>query len=82
MVDGGYIADKPQPDQQFSLLSPQDRDHDIGSASFKIRDVFTVFKNRYHFMTNYNFEPNESLLKHLVNPSNQIFTFIKQEDQD
>lgn len=70
MHDGGYLADKSPPDNSFSLLSPQDIDHDIGSASFKIKDIFMLFKNRFHFLTNYNFEPEESILKYLVNPSN------------
>ena len=43
-------------------------------------DIFNLFKNRFYFMTHYNFEPNESILRYLVNPSNQIFTFLKEED--
>jgi hypothetical protein len=39
-----------------------------------------MFKNRYYFMTNYNFDQEESILRYLVNPSDQIFMFIKDTD--
>lgn len=55
MLNGGEIYDKKIQDNCFSLLSPQDEQHDIGNAAFKIRDVFSVMKNRFNFMTNYNF---------------------------
>ena len=36
-------------------------------------------KNRYNFMTNYNYAEGESILQYLINPSKDIFTFIKSE---
>ncbi|CAD8138351.1 unnamed protein product [Paramecium octaurelia] len=78
MVNGGSIINKPTPDDKFSLISPQDPDHDIGSSSFKIKEIFKIFSNRYNFMSHYNFKPEESILKYLINPSDQKFTFIKQ----
>lgn len=54
-------------------MSPQDNSHDIGNAAFKIRDIFAILKNRYNFMTNYNYKPRESILKYLVNPSKRPF---------
>ncbi|CAK56404.1 unnamed protein product (macronuclear) [Paramecium tetraurelia] len=78
MVNGGSIVNKPTPDDKFSLISPQDPDHDIGSSSFKIKEIFKIFSNRYNFMSHYNFKPEESVLKYLINPSDQKFTFIKQ----
>ncbi|CAK85020.1 unnamed protein product (macronuclear) [Paramecium tetraurelia] len=78
MINGGSITNKPTPDDKFSLISPQDPDHDIGSGSFKIKEIFKIFANRFNFMSNYNFKPEESVLKYLINPSDQKFTFIKQ----
>ena len=74
MVNGGAIIPKSgHRDYSFSLISPQDNSHDIGNAAFKIRDIFGMFKNRFHFLTNYNFKPRESVLKYLVNPSKRPF---------
>lgn len=69
MINGGGIVNKPTPDDKFSLISPQDPDHDVGSSSYKIREIFKIFQNRYNFMANYNFKPGESVLKFLINPS-------------
>lgn len=74
----GQIVNRP-PDNLFSLMSPQDDNHDIGAQAFKIKDVFNVYRNRYKLITNYNFKRGESILKYLVNPNNQIFTFIKEQ---
>lgn len=43
MINGGGIENKPFPDDKFSLISPQDPDHDIGSSSFKIKEIFKIF---------------------------------------
>ena len=61
----------------FSLFSPQDPTHDIGNASFRMKEIANLFKNRYNFLKNYNFKPGESILKVLINPSNEEFDFVK-----
>eukprot|EP01016_Furgasonia_blochmanni_P029777 TRINITY_DN3118_c0_g1_i17.p1 TRINITY_DN3118_c0_g1~~TRINITY_DN3118_c0_g1_i17.p1 ORF type:complete len:243 (-),score=57.96 TRINITY_DN3118_c0_g1_i17:104-832(-) len=91
MTNHGSIIPKEGPrDGAFSLISPQDERHDIGNAAFKIKDVFGMFKNRFHFLTNYNFKMGESILKYLVNPSLREFaiqtcaqqTFPRYADDD
>lgn len=72
------MVSKPQPDDRFSLISPQDQNHDIGHNSYKIKDVFKVFQNRFNYMTNYNFKPGESVLRYLVNPCDQKFAYFKE----
>ncbi|KRX10728.1 hypothetical protein PPERSA_00498 [Pseudocohnilembus persalinus] len=81
MAEGGAVIDK-QYDNSFSLISPQDSEHDIGASSFKIRDIFNVFKNRFYFMTNFNFKEKESILKYLVNPSGGEFIFSKDDKEE
>lgn len=74
----GQIANRPpSADQHFSLMSPQDDTHDIGSQAYNIRHVFSVYRNRFKLITNYNFKKGESIVKYLVNPSNQVFSFLK-----
>lgn len=67
VAEGGAIVEKYVKDHQFSVISPQEATHDIGGAAFKVKEVFGVFKNRFHFLTNYNFKEGESILKYLVN---------------
>lgn len=50
-------------------MSPQDPDHDVGKSAFKIKDVFSVFRNRFRMILGKNFKRGESILKELVNPS-------------
>jgi len=50
----------------FSVISPQESTHDIGGAAFRAKEIFGIFKNRYHFLTNYNFKGGESVLKYLI----------------
>ena len=35
MTDGGYLSQKREDDTYFSLISPQDPTHDLGSAAYK-----------------------------------------------
>lgn len=81
MQDGGSIVQKNNQNSEygFSLISPQDSTHDIGNASFRIKEIFNVFKNRFNFLTNYNFEEGESILKYLINPSKNVFSYIKEK---
>jgi non-canonical poly(A) RNA polymerase PAPD5/7 len=72
------IVYRPADNVHFSLMSPQDETHDIGSSAFKIKDVFALYRNRYRLLTNYNFKSGESIMKYLVNPSNAVFTFLKE----
>ena len=74
MGDNGRIVEKNSRDGAFSLLSPQFDSHDIGNAAFRIKEVFNCFKNRFYFLTNYNFAQGESILKYLINPSKKDFT--------
>ena len=73
MDNQGSIVNKYRPNYEFSLMSPQDPRHDIGSAAFKIRGVFDSFRNRYRFVKHYNFEEEESILKFLINPQKLDF---------
>ncbi len=66
IAEGGAIVDKYEKDQQLSVISPQDATHDVGGPSFKVKEVFGIFKNRYHFLANYNFGEGESILKYLI----------------
>jgi len=65
VAEGGAIVDKYEKDTSFSVISPQDASHDIGGSSFKAKEIFGIWKNRYHFLTNYNFGERESILKYL-----------------
>lgn len=40
----------------LSFYSPQDDSHDIGKSAYKIRDVFSVFKNRYRVIMGTNYK--------------------------
>lgn len=73
MNNGGKIVDKETKDNAFSLISPQCSTHDIGNAAFRIKEIFNIFKNRFYYMTNYNFKAGESILKYLINPSKKNF---------
>ncbi|CAD8121914.1 unnamed protein product [Paramecium sonneborni] len=77
MGQGGSIQNKSTQDDRFSLISPQDSDHDVGHSSYKIKEIFKIFQNRHNFLTNYNFKPGESVLRYLVNPIDQKFSFLK-----
>ena len=65
IAEGGAIVDKYAKEPTLSVISPQDATHDIGGPCFKAKEVFGLFKNRYHFVTNYNFSEKESILKYL-----------------
>jgi non-canonical poly(A) RNA polymerase PAPD5/7 len=73
MGDNGKIVEKGNRDAAFSLISPQYDSHDIGNAAFRIKEVFSCFKNRFNFMTNFNYQQGESILKYLINPSRKDF---------
>lgn len=79
LMKRNQIVHRPADNVHFSLLSPQDETHDIGSSAFKIKDVFAVYRNRYRLLTNYNFKNGESIVKYLVNPSGTVFAFLKEE---
>jgi len=65
VAEGGAVVDKYVKDPSLSVISPQDATHDIGGSAFKAKEIFGIFKNRYHFLTNYNFGEKESILKYL-----------------
>lgn len=74
----GLIEERRQDDQYFSFMSPQDPEHDIGKSAFKIRDVFSVFRNRFRMILGKNFKRGESILKELVNPNEAEFMYYKE----
>jgi hypothetical protein len=74
------IASRRPDGVYFSCLSPQDEAHDIGKSAYKIKEVLKVLKNRYCYLMDKNFGPGESLLRVLINPWNQPFTYLKQEE--
>jgi hypothetical protein len=41
----------------LSCVSPQDKSHDIGRSAFKIKDVFSVLRNRCRYILDKNFAP-------------------------
>lgn len=43
MIGGGSIVNKPNQDDRFSLISPQDPDHDVGHSSYKAKEIFKIF---------------------------------------
>lgn len=63
---------KKEIDGSFSLIDPINGE-DIGKDAYKAKECFYSFKNRYNLMTNNPFETGESILKYLINPSNQNF---------
>ena len=71
--EGGKILEKSAKDNAFSLVCPQVDGTDLGVFAFRVKEVFNCLKNRYFFLTNYNFVPGESVLKYLVNPSKVNF---------
>jgi non-canonical poly(A) RNA polymerase PAPD5/7 len=74
MIQGGTIKKKRDRNNLgFSVKYTDKNDVNIGAQAFKIRDVFACFRNRYNYIKNYNFKNDESVLKYLVNPSDQCF---------
>ena len=67
IAEGGAVVEKYIKEYALSVISPQEASHDVGGAAFKVKEVFGVFKNRFHFISNYNFKDGESVLKYLVN---------------
>lgn len=72
--DSGFVEKTNSRDNSFNLFYPQISHADLGSSAFKVREVFNCLKNRYFFMTNYNFIHGESIMKYLVNPSKTDFS--------
>lgn len=72
--DSGYVEKTGGRDGTFNLYYPQLGHSDFGANAFKVREVFNCLKNRYFFMTNYNFVHGESIMKYLVNPSKTNFS--------
>lgn len=74
MNRGGVIQTKAKRGHLgFSVKYTDNQEVDIGQQAFKIRDVFSCFRNRFNFIKNYNFKPSESVLKYLINPSDHDF---------
>ena len=74
MNDGGVIRSKRRRDHMgFSVKYTNNQEVDIGQQAFKIRDVFSCFRNRYNFIKNFNFKKGESILKYMINPVDHDF---------
>ena len=73
MSKGGRLEKKISNNGEFCLYSPIEPSHNIGGKSFKIREIFNVFKNRLSHLTNTKFEGEGSILMHLINPSGKNF---------
>ena len=83
MVNGGRIQKKrDRSNQGFSVLYTNKMDINIGAQAFKIRDIIACFRNRYNFIKNFNFSSKESVLKYLVNPSEQPFSLYYKPKGD
>lgn len=67
IAEGGAIVEKYIKEYALSVISPQEASHDVGGACFRAKEIFGIFKNRFHLVTNYNFKEGESILKFLVN---------------
>jgi len=55
MTRGGSIEKKDTYKYSFSLISPADPNQDIGSSAFKVKELFGTFRNRFYFLTHYNY---------------------------
>lgn len=76
--EGGKIVEKTSKDTAFSLVCPSIDSTDLGTQAFRVKELFNCLKNRYFFLTNYNFVNGESVLKYLLNPSKINFsTYLK-----
>lgn len=73
MIDGGRVGKKETADLEFTLFSPLEPERNIGGQSFKIRDVFGVFRNRFQLMSNKKYENGGSILSDLINPQYRDF---------
>lgn len=69
-----FVEKKENKEQQLSLTCPEVSDVDIGARASRCKEVLNCMKNRFFFLTNYNFLGNESVLKHLINPSKIDFS--------
>ena len=67
------ITKKKNPGISFSVTSPLNPDHNIGMQAFKCVDMFKAFKNRHDVIINNQHPDGQSILKCLINPSNQDF---------
>ena len=73
LTGGNTVRNKKSDSFNFSLWSPQDKDQNIGNKCYKFKEIFNVFRNRYHFLVNRPTEAGESILVHLINPSFRDF---------
>ena len=60
---------------QFRFMSPDNPTDDIGGRAFKVKEVFYCFKNRLSVLSHKNFRRGESVLKELLNPSLEEFSY-------
>lgn len=73
MIDGGSIRKKESTDLEFQLFSPFEPERNIGGQSFKIKEIFAVFRNRCQILQNRAYSTRGSILKDLLNPQEQDF---------
>lgn len=75
MDEGGFIRNKEcKNNLSFSVLFEAEEGNNLGYQAYRIREIFSVFRNRYYFIKNLEFDDNEdSILKYLINPSETNF---------
>lgn len=66
------VRQKETQDDSLRILSPV-TDDNLGASAFRFLGAFLMFKNRANFLANFAFPDKQSILKHLVNPSNKNF---------
>ena len=79
MTKGGRLERKINSGGEFCLYSPIEPNHNIGGKSFRVREVFSTFKNRFSLLTNKNYEGECSILVDLLNPSKKDFQSYLRE---
>jgi hypothetical protein len=62
------ITKKENPDFKFNVYYKQKEIINLAASAFNIREAFSCLRNRFRFVSQYNFTSNESILKYLVNP--------------
>ena len=73
ITNGGSLSLKTETSFSFDLYSPIDPGMSIGAQAFKIKEVFSAFRNRHKILTNKQFKESASVLVELVNPMKKDF---------
>lgn len=71
--DGGMVKQKSESSLYFKLISPVDQTVNIAGQSYRMREIFGVFRNRFKVMTNKAYREGNSILADLINPASKDF---------